>query len=291
MLVTTKGAEMKKGIVLTITAILALFTTSIMACSIDTSTPEGTMLAYLEAYGGENADAMVNLEAEGVAGHSREERRQYYTGVFGGSENHISNLQITPIYQSETSATFEVVFVLDGGINSSPDGMSVTLYGTMEYSRLFSLTKTDGKWLVTSQWNWVQSYLIPLTVNAFMNAWASNDRTSMASYQTDDYSWRMDPATKTYLEERITSGEISGINDLKIRILEQYEMPENTGWLFHKADKGSPDDETSDVVRASYYLSHKDPDGRVDPRGAQMSSWFYLTRIDGKWLIFLRQDQ
>ncbi|MFC1951193.1 hypothetical protein ACFLXN_02150 [Chloroflexota bacterium] len=54
---------MRKSIVLTIAAILALFTTSMISCGV--STPEGTIKAYLNAINAQNADAMLELEIKG----------------------------------------------------------------------------------------------------------------------------------------------------------------------------------------------------------------------------------
>ena len=144
MLATTKGAEMRKGIVMTITAILALFATSLLACG--NMTPEETILSYFEAYDSENADAMVNLETEGMAGYSREERKQDYIEFFGSSEIDISGLQMTLINQSESSTWISVEWGWAGSGSGNPE------YMLRPYNNGQSviLTKTDGKWLIDS---------------------------------------------------------------------------------------------------------------------------------------------
>lgn len=143
MLANIKRGMMRNSIIIAI-MILILFTTSLLACG--NMTPEETILSYFEAYDSENADAMVNLETEGIAGYLREERKQDYIEFFGSSEINISSLQMTLINQSETSTWISVEYVWVGSGPRNP----VYMLRPYNNGQSVILTKTDGKWLIDS---------------------------------------------------------------------------------------------------------------------------------------------
>jgi len=135
---------MRKNVISTIIAILALCTVGITACGIDTSTPEGTVRAFHQAEESQNATAMANYIDPSLSRLTREEWIAAYEEEYNRIESiSITDQEISVESQDDTSATVVMtchykVVMNDGGVRES------------DPHYYYELEKTDGKWLITS---------------------------------------------------------------------------------------------------------------------------------------------
>ena len=137
---------MKHRIILTTTAILALFVTSSVACDSATATPspEGAVGAWLSGWESGSATTLLSNETETFLEFPSAMREELYDADFAMNNYTITNDQITVDSQSATSA--EVIATFHIKIVGSDDQIVLE----QDNSWFFILVKDNDEWLIAS---------------------------------------------------------------------------------------------------------------------------------------------
>jgi len=99
---------------------------------------------WINAFAVQDTAAMVSYETENMGDMNSATRKAIYESVFTRMKSiSISNVSITVESESETSATISVtlheIIVIKGDLDQDEG----------DYTKTFTLTKRDGKWLIS----------------------------------------------------------------------------------------------------------------------------------------------